>query len=58
MLAGLTRTNISAIFRKILVALITISVHARDTIENMVAKRVHNRLSINLYIANLSNYFL
>ena len=39
-LAALTRADISPLFRKVLCALITIDVHARDTITQMVEKHV------------------
>lgn len=39
-LAGLTREDITNLFRKVLCALITIDVHARDTITAMVEKHV------------------
>lgn len=38
--AALTGQNISKLFRKVLCALITIDIHARDTINNMVTKEV------------------
>lgn len=39
-LAALTRKNLTSLFRKVLCALITIDVHARDTISHMVEKHV------------------
>lgn len=39
-LAALTRENLTSLFRKVLCALITVDVHARDTINNMVAGQV------------------
>lgn len=39
-LAALTRQDIHSLFRKVLCALITIDVHARDTISQMVEKHV------------------
>lgn len=39
-MAAMARTDISKLLRKILCALITIDVHARDTISNMVKYRV------------------
>lgn len=39
-MAALARTDISKLLRKILCALITIDVHARDNISNMVKHRV------------------
>lgn len=53
MLAGLTRTDITPIFRKVLVALITISVHARDTIANMVKNKVSKRYFFSLYLLKI-----
>lgn len=42
-LAVLIRTDLSPVTRKVLIALITIDVHARDTISNMVQKNVDDR---------------
>lgn len=39
-LAALTRKDLSPLFRKVLCALITVDVHARDTISQMVDKHV------------------
>lgn len=39
-LAALTRENLTSLFRKVLCALITVDVHARDTIASMVAGQV------------------
>lgn len=39
-LAALTRKDLTPLFRKVLCALITIDVHARDTISHMVEKHV------------------
>lgn len=39
-LAALTRADLTSLFRKVLCALITIDVHARDTITQMVEKHV------------------
>lgn len=39
-LAALTRDNLTSLFRKVLCALITVDVHARDTITNMVTGQV------------------
>ncbi|RVE44268.1 hypothetical protein evm_011063 [Chilo suppressalis] len=39
-LAALTRKDLSSLFRKVLCALITVDVHARDTIQHMVEKHV------------------
>ncbi|CAH4038360.1 unnamed protein product [Pieris brassicae] len=39
-LAALTRQNLTSLFRKVLCALITVDVHARDTITHMVEKHV------------------
>ncbi|KAI8430876.1 hypothetical protein MSG28_001009 [Choristoneura fumiferana] len=39
-LAALTRKDLTSLFRKVLCALITIDVHARDTISHMVEKHV------------------
>ncbi|XP_050361252.1 dynein axonemal heavy chain 6 [Nymphalis io] len=39
-LAALTRKDLSSLFRKVLCALITVDVHARDTITHMVEKHV------------------
>ncbi|XP_072930463.1 dynein axonemal heavy chain 6 isoform X2 [Epargyreus clarus] len=39
-LAALTRRELSSLFRKVLCALITVDVHARDTITHMVEKHV------------------
>ncbi|XP_063373463.1 dynein axonemal heavy chain 6 [Cydia amplana] len=39
-LAAITRKDISSLFRKVLCALITVDVHARDTISHMVEKHV------------------
>ncbi|XP_028179118.1 dynein heavy chain 6, axonemal [Ostrinia furnacalis] len=39
-LAALTRQNLTSLFRKVLCALITVDVHARDTIQHMVEKHV------------------
>lgn len=39
-LAALTRDNLTSLFRKVLCALITVDVHARDTIANMVTGQV------------------
>ncbi|XP_026758308.2 dynein axonemal heavy chain 6 [Galleria mellonella] len=39
-LAALTRKDLSSLFRKVLCALITVDVHARDTISHMVEKHV------------------
>ncbi|XP_066254312.1 dynein axonemal heavy chain 6 [Euwallacea similis] len=41
-LAVLTRTDLPAVTRKILIALITIDVHARDTIRNIIKGKVSN----------------
>lgn len=41
-LAALTRKNISSLLRKILCALITIDVHAKDSVRMLIEKRVHN----------------
>ncbi|CAD7077293.1 unnamed protein product [Hermetia illucens] len=41
-LAAITRRDISPLLRKVLCALITIDVHAKDTITNLVAKQVSN----------------
>ncbi|KAJ8737519.1 hypothetical protein PYW08_000114 [Mythimna loreyi] len=43
-LAALTRADISPLFRKVLCALITIDVHARDTITQMVEKHVQRAI--------------
>lgn len=43
-LAALTRKNLTSLFRKVLCALITIDVHARDTIAHMVEKHVQRAL--------------
>ncbi|KAJ8737210.1 hypothetical protein PYW07_000481 [Mythimna separata] len=43
-LAALTRADISPLFRKVLCALITIDVHARDTITQMVEKHVQKAI--------------
>lgn len=42
-LAALIRTNLPSVTRKILIALITIDVHARDTIQNLVQNKTHDR---------------
>lgn len=42
-LAALIRTDLTSVVRKILIALITIDVHARDTISNMVNNKIHTR---------------
>ncbi|XP_045541953.1 dynein axonemal heavy chain 6 [Papilio machaon] len=39
-LAALTRQPLGALFRRVLCALITVDVHARDSVSNMVEKRV------------------
>ncbi|KAG7313007.1 hypothetical protein JYU34_000084 [Plutella xylostella] len=39
-LAALTRQDLSPLFRRVLCALITVDVHARDTVEHMVEKHV------------------
>ncbi|CAH0547855.1 unnamed protein product [Brassicogethes aeneus] len=44
-LAVLVRSDLSSVTRKILIALITIDVHARDTIHNMVASGVSDSSS-------------
>ncbi|ERL87542.1 hypothetical protein D910_04933 [Dendroctonus ponderosae] len=41
-LAVLVRSDLASVTRKILIALITIDVHARDTIQNMVKSKVSN----------------
>lgn len=41
-LAALTRRDLSSLFRKVLCALITVDVHARDTISHMVDKHVQH----------------
>lgn len=41
-LAALTRKNISSLLRKILCALITIDVHAKDSVRMLIEKTVHN----------------
>ncbi|XP_049884905.1 dynein axonemal heavy chain 6 [Pectinophora gossypiella] len=41
-LAALTRQDLTSLFRKVLCALITVDVHARDTITHMVAKKVRH----------------
>lgn len=43
-LAALTRKDLTSLFRKVLCALITIDVHARDTIRHMVEKHVQKPL--------------
>lgn len=43
-LAALTRKNLTSLFRKVLCALITIDVHARDTIAQMLEKHVQKAL--------------
>lgn len=43
-LAALTRRNLTSLFRKVLCALITVDVHARDTITHMVEKHVQRSL--------------
>ncbi|XP_052746778.1 dynein axonemal heavy chain 6 [Bicyclus anynana] len=43
-LAALTRKDLSSLFRKVLCALITVDVHARDTISQMVDKHVQKAL--------------
>lgn len=43
-LAALTRKDLTLLFRKVLCALITIDVHARDTISHMVEKHVQKAL--------------
>lgn len=43
-LAALTREDLSSLFRKVLCALITVDVHARDTISHMVQKLVRRPL--------------
>lgn len=45
-LAALTRQDLTSLFRKVLCALITIDVHARDTITHMVEKHVRKPLVI------------
>lgn len=53
-LAALTRQDIPGLFRKVLCALITIDVHARDTITSMVEKHVQKALVlITLYILSV-----
>lgn len=42
-LAAVIRTDLDSVTRKVLIALITIDVHARDTIHNMVVHKVTNR---------------
>src|SRR5699024_3896967 len=42
-LATLIRTDLDSVTRKVLIALITIDVHARDTIRNMVEHKVSKR---------------
>jgi dynein heavy chain len=42
-LAALIRTDLDSVTRKVLIALITIDVHARDTIHNMVEHNVAKR---------------
>ncbi|KAG5888365.1 hypothetical protein JTB14_033502 [Gonioctena quinquepunctata] len=44
-LAALVRTDLTSVTRKILIALITIDVHARDTVHNMVKNKVLNSTS-------------
>lgn len=46
-LAGIVTTDIDPIFRKILVALITVTVHARDTISTLVENKVINSSDFN-----------
>lgn len=45
-LAGVIRTDLDPVTRKVLIALITIDVHARDTVRNMVEHGVKKRLDI------------
>lgn len=42
-LAGLIRTDLPSVTRKILIALITIDVHARDTVHNLVHSKTQSR---------------
>lgn len=49
-LAALTRKDLSSLFRKVLCALITIDVHARDTINHMVEKHVQRALVFSLSV--------
>ncbi|CAH1180440.1 unnamed protein product [Phaedon cochleariae] len=44
-LAALIRTDLSSVTRKILIALITIDVHARDTIHNLVKNKITDSAS-------------
>ncbi|KAH8387117.1 hypothetical protein KR093_004852, partial [Drosophila rubida] len=46
-LAALTRKNISSLLRKILCALITIDVHAKDSVHMLVEKGVYNSTDFN-----------
>ncbi|XP_053624487.1 dynein axonemal heavy chain 6 isoform X1 [Plodia interpunctella] len=43
-LAALTRKDLTSLFRKVLCALITVDVHARDTIEKLVEKHVQRAI--------------
>lgn len=42
-LAGVIRGNLPSVTRKILIALITIDVHGRDTVTNMAKNKVTSR---------------
>nr|CAI5844200.1 unnamed protein product [Callosobruchus analis] len=44
-LAALIRTDLKPVTRKVLIALITIDVHARDTIQNIVSSRISDSQS-------------
>ncbi|XP_060664252.1 LOW QUALITY PROTEIN: dynein axonemal heavy chain 6 [Drosophila nasuta] len=46
-LAALTRKNISSLLRKILCALITIDVHAKDSVHMLIEKGVYNSTDFN-----------
>lgn len=54
-LAALTRQPLGALFRRVLCALITVDVHARDSVSNMVEKRVQKE---SVTQNNIHNSFL
>lgn len=52
-LAGMVRGNLSKLGRMVLCSLITIDVHARDNVTNLVQMKTLNRLVLYKYRANI-----
>lgn len=57
-LAALTRKDLTPLFRKVLCALITIDVHARDTITLLVEKHVQRALVLHYQLIRVRNNLL